>query len=112
MSENNTADSYVRQCITRFASPLGYIDTINPYAYCGNNPVNWIDPSGKFWHIIGGGVLGGIIGAITEGIGRRPTWSDCRSCRRSYFGSTCCKRLSTRYSRSFGVVRCPEDCLK
>ncbi|ARN56564.1 hypothetical protein STSP1_00947 [Sedimentisphaera salicampi] len=26
--------------------PLGYFDTINPYAYCGNNPVNWIDPWG------------------------------------------------------------------
>ncbi|OXU15449.1 RHS repeat-associated core domain-containing protein [Sedimentisphaera salicampi] len=28
--------------------PLGYIDTINPYAYCANNPVNWIDPFGLF----------------------------------------------------------------
>ena len=26
--------------------PFGYIDTINPYAYCGNNPLNWIDPMG------------------------------------------------------------------
>ncbi|OXU15454.1 RHS repeat-associated core domain-containing protein [Sedimentisphaera salicampi] len=46
--ENNTADSYVRQCITRFAGPLGYIDTINPYTYCANNPINWIDPWGLF----------------------------------------------------------------
>jgi RHS repeat-associated protein len=28
--------------------PLGYIDTINPYAYCANNPLNWIDPWGWF----------------------------------------------------------------
>jgi hypothetical protein len=26
--------------------PIGYADGINWYAYCGNNPVNWIDPWG------------------------------------------------------------------
>ncbi len=29
--------------------PLGYIDTINPYAYCANNPLNRIDPWGLNW---------------------------------------------------------------
>jgi RHS repeat-associated protein len=35
------------------------------YAYCRNNPVNLTDPSGHFWNIIIGAIIGGIMAAIS-----------------------------------------------
>ena len=50
-----TADSYV----STGQGILGY----NRYAYCGNNPVMRVDPTGEFWSIIAAVVLSVFIGA-------------------------------------------------
>ncbi len=39
--------------------------TMNRYAYCGNNPMMYTDPSGHFWHIVIGAVIGAVKAAIT-----------------------------------------------
>jgi uncharacterized membrane protein YeaQ/YmgE (transglycosylase-associated protein family) len=47
-----------------FPGILTLPDTLNPYLYTLNNPVNWADPSGMFpWLLLGivGGAIGGIV---------------------------------------------------
>ena len=45
--------------------------TLNRYAYCRNNPIKYIDPSGHwFWEMI----IGAIIGAAMAAINRREIW--------------------------------------
>ncbi len=39
----------------------------NPYIYCGNSPMMYVDPDGEFWHIIIGAVIGGTFNIITNG---------------------------------------------
>jgi len=79
------------------ADPIGLRGGINMYAYCMNDPVNLVDPSGQFiinivgaaiggasgfvsgfvagaqagniWAGIAGGVAGGIVGGIVGGVG-------------------------------------------
>ncbi|MDE7332097.1 MAG: RHS repeat-associated core domain-containing protein [Lachnospiraceae bacterium] len=35
---------------------------LNGYPYCGNAPVNYVDPTGEVANILAGGILGGIMG--------------------------------------------------
>ena len=37
---------------------------LNGYPYCGNDPVNYVDPTGEVANILAGGILGGIMGGI------------------------------------------------
>ena len=51
--------------------PLRYLADANLYRWVGGRPMDHADPSGEFWHIVGGAVggavLGGILAAATGG---------------------------------------------
>ena len=52
--------------VGRFASRDSMLDQI-PYAYCGHEPVDWVDPSGHDWGAIGA-IIGGAIGTFVGGV--------------------------------------------
>ena len=60
----------------RFLSPDPYVqDAANPqnfnrYSYCMNNPLKYTDPSGEFWHIVIGAVIGGVANLVAN-------WNNC-----------------------------------
>ena len=63
--------------------PIGYVDGMNMYAYCKNNPVNWTDPLGKLSSsdaedlVDRLAVLGGLwAGYLTKPDGNFESWVD------------------------------------
>ncbi len=54
----------------RFLSPDNFVQmpdfsqSFNRYSYCINNPLKYKDPSGEFWHLILGAILGGTMNLI------------------------------------------------
>jgi len=56
-----------------FLSPDNYVQApddsqnFNRYSYCLNNPLKYTDPSGEFWHIIVGAIIGGVVNWATNG---------------------------------------------
>lgn len=57
----------------RFFSPDNYVQmpdnsqNFNRYSYCLNNPLKYTDPSGEFWNLIIGGVIGGVFNWASHG---------------------------------------------
>jgi RHS repeat-associated protein len=46
----------------RFTQEDSARDGLNWYTYCGNDPIGYVDPSGHWINIAGGGLIGGTIG--------------------------------------------------
>jgi hypothetical protein len=66
-------DPYVGRFLN--PDPIGFLGGLNRYAYCGHDPVNFLDPEGLRWKEVGGivgGIVGGALGAVEGGIGAVP----------------------------------------
>ena len=64
-------DSYVGRFInaddvSTVTASMDALTDKNLFSYCDNNPVMRTDEDGEFWHIIAGGVIGGLIGGATK----------------------------------------------
>ncbi|SEA66505.1 RHS repeat-associated core domain-containing protein [Segatella bryantii] len=57
----------------RFFSPDNYVQmpdnsqNFNRYSYCLNNPLKYTDPSGDFWNLIIGAIIGGVFNWASHG---------------------------------------------
>jgi RHS repeat-associated protein len=70
-------ERYYEPATGRFISrdPIGLASGLNLYAYCGNDPVNGVDPEGLLWRerlAFAGGIFGGLAGATEFGVGAVP----------------------------------------
>lgn len=60
--------------IGRFLSPDNYVQlpansqSYNRYSYCLNNPLKYNDPSGEFWNLVIGGIIGGVVNWASHGL--------------------------------------------
>ena len=50
-----------------FVQNASSTQNFNRYSYCMNNPLKYTDPSGEFWHLIIGGLIGGITNWLANG---------------------------------------------
>jgi RHS repeat-associated protein len=60
---------YYDPSIGRFISrdPAGMVDGVNRYAYVGNSPTNFVDPSGEDFVTAGYGAFAGLVGGVITG---------------------------------------------
>ena len=47
--------------IGRFVNEDPAGQAFNPYLYCGNNPLVYVDPDGQFWWVVAGAIAGAVI---------------------------------------------------
>jgi RHS repeat-associated protein len=50
-----------------FVQAPDFSQNFNRYSYCLNNPLLYTDPDGEFWHIVIGGLIGGIVNWVAHG---------------------------------------------
>lgn len=56
---------YYDPVLGRFLQADSYLDGMNRYTYCGNNPIIYNDPTGQWVHIVIGAAIGAIAGGFT-----------------------------------------------
>jgi RHS repeat-associated protein len=71
---------YYDPALGRFITPDTIVQSpydpqsLNRYAYCRNNPINLVDPTGHLWWWVIPAIIGAIIGGATAAITHQPIW--------------------------------------